>query len=87
MIQFKEDGTGVYYNPSYTYVFTYFSYSFDSKNDKITINTEYSISKDGEKIKLDNKKCSISVVGDGMIFFNPFDKGSQVSQSYSFTRA
>lgn len=87
MIQFNEDGTGVYYNPTYTYVFTKFTYFYDSDKGIVRIYADYSTKKDGEKIKLTNEQCSISICGNGMIFFNPFDRGTQSDKPYAFTRA
>ena len=87
MFQFKEDGTGVYFCRGYTYIDTAFTYSYDKANNEITINSTYKTSKNGEEIVLKDKKCYISICGDGMIFLNPFSSGSQVSNSYAFTRA
>ena len=87
MFQFNEDGTGVYYNPTYSYVFTRFTYSYDSDKGIIRINADYSTEIDGEKYKLVNEECSISICGNGMIIFNPFERGPQVNKPYAFTRA
>ena len=87
MIQFFEDGTGVYYQFKYSYVFTYFTYSYDSKNSKIVISSKYTPVKGQDEIILKDKECTISICENGMIFFNPFVAASDANQSYSFIRA
>ena len=87
MIQFNDDGTGVYHNPYYTPVSTHFTYFYEIHSGSVIINAEYSTKKDGEKIKLSNELCSISICENGMIFSNPFDSGTQAQRPYAFTRA